>query len=140
MLCFACWTQLVLTWCLNTFLGACLAAPTEVAQGAASPIETKAQAPDNSSSQSAASLSGAGPASDLPQVHPQAAQAAAPAKPAAQPSTEAERTAPPAPAPAQAPSSPTVSDSASSAAAGTTSPSAGMLQHLRVCVPMKAIV
>ena len=100
----------------------CPVAPAEVAEGAGSgsPTETKAQV--GNTSQSAADLSGAGTASELPQVHAQAAEAA-PAKPAAQQSTEAERTAPP-----------SVSDSASSAAAGTSSPSAGMWQYLCACV------
>ena len=116
-------TKPVLTWCLITSFCACPAAPAEVAEGAGSPTETKAQA--DGTSQSAADLSGAGSASELPQVHAQAAEAA-PAKPAAQQSTEAERTAPPATAEA----SPSVSDSATSAAAGTSSPSAGMWQDL----------
>ena len=128
VLCRACWTQqlkLIVIWC-QILSCVCPAAPAEVAEGAGSPTETKAQ---DSSSQSAADLSGAGSASDLPQVHAQAAEAA-PAKPAAQHSTEAERTAPPATAEA----TPSVSDSASSAAAGTSSPSASTWQYLCACV------
>lgn len=98
-----------------------IAAPAEVAEGEESPLETKAQTPDGS--QSAAAASGAESASELPQVHAQAA----PAKPATQDSTEAERTAPPAAA------SSSVADSASSAAEGTSSPSAGHLLLLLGC-------
>ncbi|KAL3138010.1 hypothetical protein ABBQ38_005246 [Trebouxia sp. C0009 RCD-2024] len=104
------------------------AAPTEIAEGEETPAETKAEAkPSPGSSHSAAALSGADSASELPQVHAQAAEQAAPAKPAGQQSTEAERTAPPpaaaAAAAAAAPSS--VPDSARSGADGPSSPSAG---------------
>ena len=87
--------------------------------GEESPAAAKAAA-SNGSSESAAALSGAAPASELPGPHSQVAQAA-PAKPVGQGATEAERTAPP----ASSAASSSVADSASSAAAGTSSALAG---------------
>ncbi|KAL3150404.1 hypothetical protein ABBQ32_000242 [Trebouxia sp. C0010 RCD-2024] len=107
------------------------AAPTEVAEGEETPAETKAEAkPSPGSSHSAAALSGADSASELPQVHAQAAEQAAPAKPVGQQSTEAERTdplptAPPPTAAATAVSPSSVPDSVPSGGAGSSSPSAG---------------
>lgn len=128
----------------NKFRSLCLcligavgpAAPTEVAEGEETPAETKAEAkPSPGSSHSAAALSGADSASELPQVHAQAAEQAAPAKPVGQQSTEAERTdplptAPPPTAAATAVSPSSVPDSVPSGGAGSSSPSAGGLLPL----------
>lgn len=104
------------------------AAPAEIAEGEETPAETKAEAkPSSDSNQSAAALSGAAPASELPQVHAQAAEEAAPAKPAGQESTEAERTAP---GPTAAASPSTLPDSAPTGDAGTSALSGGALLPL----------